>query len=81
MPGCPRPSACITVPYELVNVAAHGVPVVVSLEEFEGFGTAWMSEGRGIVVALHEVQPKVLVSGDKETVSVEQDTPSVLAVG
>ena len=57
MPGCSGPSACITVSYELVDVAAHGVPVVVSLKEFEGLCAAWMSEGRGVVVALHEMQP------------------------
>ena len=57
MSGCPRPSACIAVPYKLVDIAAHGVPVIVSLEELKGLGTAWMSEGWGVVVALHEVQP------------------------
>ena len=56
MSGCPRPSACVAFPYKLVNVAVHGVAVVVSLEEFEGLCAAWMSEGRGIVVALHKVQ-------------------------
>ena len=57
MPGCPRPSACVAVPYKLVDVAAHGVPVVVSLKELEGLCAAWMSKGRGVMVALHQVQP------------------------
>ena len=53
MPGCPRPLASVAVPYELVNIAAHGVPVVVPLEEFEGLCAAWVSESRSVVVTLH----------------------------
>ena len=46
----------IAISYELVYVAAHGVPVIVSLEEFKGLSTAGVPEGWGIVVALHEVE-------------------------
>ena len=53
MSGCPGPAACIAIPYKLVDVTTYSVPVVVSLEELEGLGTAWMSEGRGVVMALH----------------------------
>ena len=55
MLGCPGPSACVTVSYELIDVVVHGVSEVVSLEEFEGLRATWMSKGRGVVVALHEV--------------------------
>ena len=55
MPRCSRLSASVTVSYELVYVSAHGVPVVVSQEKFEGLSSAWMSEGWGIVVAMQEM--------------------------
>ena len=54
--GRPTTSACIAISYELVDVAAHGIPVIVSLEEFKGLSTAGMPEGWGIVVALYEVE-------------------------
>ena len=44
MPGCRRPSAGVAVSYKLVGDAAHGIPVVVALEDFEGLCMAWVSK-------------------------------------
>ena len=56
MPGYPRSLAYVAVTYKLIDITVHGVPVVVMLEELKGLHAAWVSEERGIMVGLHQVQ-------------------------